>query len=249
MVADYPARSRTMGARFWLVTLAAVLGVGLTARLGLWQLSRAEQKEAMQASIDRQGGLPVLGDVVLAATGSAASAEQMFRRVDLQGRWLASHTVFLDNRQVAGKPGFYVLTPLQLTPSGVTIVVQRGWVQRNFTDRTELPVLATPPGEVRIQGRIAPAPGKLYDFGGAQQGKIRQNLDLARFSAEVGVPLADFTVQQTGAAGDGLVRDWPAIDTGVSKHLGYAFQWFALCALIAGLYLWFQIIRRFFRLR
>jgi surfeit locus 1 family protein len=249
MVADYPARSRTLGARFWLVTLSAMLGVVLTARLGLWQLSRADQKEAMQASIDRQGALPVLGDVVLAATGSAASAEQMFRRVDLQGHWLAPHTVFLDNRQVAGKPGFYVLTPLQLSPSGATVVIQRGWVQRNFTHRTELPALETPPGEVRIQGRIAPSPGKLYEFDGAQQGKIRQNLDLARFSAEVGVPLADFTVQQTGPAGDGLVRDWPAIDTGVAKHLGYAFQWFALCALITGLYLWFQIIRRFFRPR
>lgn len=238
-----------MGARFWLVTLAAALGVGLTARLGYWQLSRADQKESMQAAIDGQGSLPVLGDVVLAPAGSAVSAGQMFRRVDLHGRWLASHTVFLDNRQVAGKPGFYVLTPLQLTRSGATVVVQRGWVQRNFTDRADLPALATPSGEVRIQGRIAPAPGKLYEFDGAQQGKIRQNLDLDRFSAEVGVPLADFTVQQTGPAGDGLVRDWPAIDTGVAKHLGYAFQWFALCALIAVLYLWFQIIRRFSRLR
>jgi surfeit locus 1 family protein len=249
MVADYPARSRTLGAQFWLVTLAALLGVGLTARLGLWQLSRADQKEAMQAAIDRQAALPVLGDIAHAATGSTASADQMFRRVDLQGRWLASHTVFLDNRQVAGKPGFYVLTPLQLTLSGATVVVQRGWVQRNFTDRTELPALATPAGEVRIQGRIAPAPGKLFEFDGAQPGKIRQNLDLSRFSAEVGVPLADFTVQQSGPAGDGLVRDWPAIDTGVAKHLGYAFQWFALCALIVGLYLWFQIVRRFFRPR
>jgi len=28
----------------------------------------------------------------------------------------------------------------------------------------------------------------------------------------------------------------------VSKHHGYAFQWFALCALVALLYLWFQIL-------
>jgi surfeit locus 1 family protein len=43
--------------------------------------------------------------------------------------------------------------------------------------------------------------------------------------------------------GDGLLRQWlaPAVD--VSKHHGYAFQWFALCALIVGLTAWFQIIR------
>ena len=27
---------------------------------------------------------------------------------------------------------------------------------------------------------------------------------------------------------DGLQRDWPAADTGVAKHYGYAFQWFML---------------------
>lgn len=230
------------------MTLAALIGAGVTCRLGLWQLSRADQKEAMQAAIDRNAALPVLDNAALVpVTGSgAASASQLHRRVDLQGHWLAPHTVFLENRQVAGKPGFHVLTPLQLSPSGATIIVQRGWVQRNFNDRTALPALATPDAMVRVLGRIAPEPGKLYDFNGAQPGKIRQNLDLARFSDEVGLPLAAFTVMQSGPADDGLVRDWPAIDSGVSKHLGYAFQWFALCALIAGLYLWFQVVRRFF---
>lgn len=228
------------------MTLAALIGVGVTCKLGLWQLSRASQKEAMQAAIDRNAALPVLDNGAVLAAGSGAGTMQLHRRVDLQGHWLASHTVFLENRQVAGKPGFYVLTPLQLTPSGFTIVIQRGWVQRNFSDRTALPELATPDGVVRVQGRIAPEPGKLYDFDGAQPGKIRQNLDLARFAVEVGVPLTTFTVMQSDPAADGLVRDWPAIDSGVAKHLGYVFQWFALCALIAGLYLWFQVIRRFF---
>ena len=41
-------------------------------------------------------------------------------------------------------------------------------------------------------------------------------------------------------ASEGLQRDWDAPDTGVDKHHGYAFQWFALCALLVGLYAWFQ---------
>ncbi len=246
MVADYPARSRSLGARFWLVALAALMGAGVTLRLGLWQLSRAEHKQAVQASIDKRSALPPLGNAALAAAASDATTDLLYRRVQLRGQWLAGHTVFLDNRQVAGKPGFYVLTPMQLIPSGPTVVIQRGWVQRNFTDRSVLPPVDTPAGDVSVHGRIAPAPGKLYEFDGAQQGKIRQNLDLMRFEAELGVPLAAVTVMQSGPPGDGLVRDWPAIDTGVDKHLGYAFQWFALSALIACLYLWFQVVRRFF---
>jgi surfeit locus 1 family protein len=41
---------------------------------------------------------------------------------------------------------------------------------------------------------------------------------------------------------DKLKRYWPAADTGVAKHYGYAFQWFALSALLVTLYVWFQII-------
>jgi len=39
------------------------------------------------------------------------------------------------------------------------------------------------------------------------------------------------------------------VGTGVDKHYGYAFQWFGLCGLMALLYVWFQIVRRFIRPR
>lgn len=89
---------------------------------------------------------------------------------------------------------------------------------------------------------MAPPPSKLYAFEGADQGRIRQNLDVAAFSAEIGVPLLPASLLQTGAASEGLLRDWSAPNTGVDKHYGYAFQWFGLCALVAGLYVWFQLI-------
>ena len=56
-------------------------------------------------------------------------------------------------------------------------------------------------------------------------------------------------VLQTGAPSEGLRRDWPEPTTGVDKHYGYAFQWFGLCALIALLFLWFQVVRPFYRSR
>ncbi len=48
---------------------------------------------------------------------------------------------------------------------------------------------------------------------------------------------------EPAAANDELLRDWPAPDLGLQKHYGYAFQWFALAALILCLYVWFQLIR------
>jgi surfeit locus 1 family protein len=40
------------------------------------------------------------------------------------------------------------------------------------------------------------------------------------------------------------LRDWPVVNAGVEKHHGYAAQWFALTALIVGLFAWFQLRRR-----
>jgi surfeit locus 1 family protein len=229
--------------KFWLITLGTVLAVASTLALGRWQLSRAAQKEALQASIEAQATLPPLdGPALILRAGQAAELQ---RRVTLRGHWLAAHTVFLDNRQMNSKPGLYVVTPLQLEGSPAVVLVQRGWVARNFIDRTSLPRIETPPGVIEIQGRIVPPPSKLYELGGPEMGRIRQNLDMTRFSAELGVPLLPVSVQQMGAASEGLLREWPQVATGVATHYGYAFQWFALSALIAILYVWFQIVRRF----
>lgn len=233
--------------KFWLITSAALLAIAATLALGRWQLSRAAQKEALQASIDARAALPKMDDQALALLADPASA--LHREVTLRGRWIAQRTVFLDNRQMNSKPGLYVLTPMKLEGSASVVLVQRGWVPRNFVDRTSVPKLEMPAGVVEIQGRIAPPPSKLYELGGPDTGLIRQNLDLVRFRTETGLPLLAVTVQQTGVASEGLLREWPLAGTGVDKNYGYAFQWFGLSGLIAILYVWFQIVRRFFHPR
>jgi surfeit locus 1 family protein len=177
---------------------------------------------------------------------STKADDLLHRQVRLRGEWVAQNTVFLDNRQMHDLAGFYVVTPLRLAGSNSVILVQRGWVARNFLDRTSLPVVDSPAGEVEVEGRMAPPPSKLYAFAGGEVGAIRQNLDLAEFSAETGLALLPLSVLQSGPTEGRLQRDWPAANLGVEKHHGYAFQWFGLSALIAILYVWFQIVRRFF---
>ena len=229
--------------RFWVLTVAALAGVAVTAALGFWQLSRADQKLALQAAMDGQQKRAMLDSGALA--GAVVGLDALYRLTTLRGSWISSATVFLDNRQMDGKQGFFVLTPLRLENSANTVVVQRGWVQRSFTNRTQLPVVPTPAGLIELTGRIAPPPAKLYEFEPSRGGLIRQNLDLAGFSLEIGVPLAPVSVLQLSPTADGLARDWPAVNLGVEKNYGYAFQWFALCGLIVFLYGWFQIVRRF----
>ena len=229
--------------RFWLLTLAAALAIALTIGLGRWQLSRAAEKEALAAAMASRSSQPPLSGLELAA--HAHRPEVLYRQVLLNGRWLTENTVFLDNRQMNAKPGLFVVTPLALTDSPAVVLVQRGWVQRNFLDRSSLPALDTPPGTVTVSGRIAPPPSKLYELGDQQSGRIRQNLDMAAFAEESGLSLLPVSVQEVGARADGLQRDWLQPATGVDKHYGYAAQWFGLSGLFAILYVWFQIVKKF----
>ncbi len=229
--------------RFWLVTAAAMAAMAATAALGRWQLDRAAQKEALHSAIVTRMQLPPLEASAFEQLLALAPGDLLHRRVVLRGQWVAKNTVFLDNRQMQGRQGFIVVTPMQIEGSAATILVQRGWVPRHFTDRTALPEVRTPDGEQRLQGHLAPWPSRIYDFGAVETGPIRQNLDFDAYRAQTGLPLLALSVQQTGASDEGLLRDWPQPASGIEKHHGYAFQWFGLSALIALLYVWFQIVQ------
>ncbi len=244
-----------------IVLVAALAGVALTARLGVWQLDRAAQKLALQATIDTRGALPPLPAGALARDATGAALQHQ-RRIVLQGRWRPEFSVFLDNRQMDGRPGFYLLTPLELGP-GDAVLVQRGWAPRDVRDRARVPAVPTPAGEVRVVGRIAPPPAALYAFDGPDTGTLRQNVDLGAYARETGLALRPLSVlliddgddagTGTAAAGgsgkDGLQRRWPAPAVDVHKHYGYAFQWFALAILLIGLYVWFQVFQPWLRQR
>jgi surfeit locus 1 family protein len=230
-----------------IAVVAALLMIALTARLGVWQLDRAAQKQALQVQQAQRERLPVL-DASSLARSPEQSAAQLQRTVRLQGRWASEATVFLDNRPMAGQVGFHVLTPLRLD-DGSAVLVQRGWAPRHRLQRDLLPPVHTPQGRVSLQARVIAEPSRLRELGApVPAGPIRQNLDLATAARETGLALRPLVLLQLDAPGqppgaDGLRRDWPAPDFGIERHHGYAVQWFALSALGTGLLLWFGLLR------
>ena len=91
--------------------MASLLVVGVTARLGFWQLSRAAEKQAWQTAMTMQRALPVVN---LSEQGlqNWGQTQWLHRRVIARGTWLPQFNVFLDNRQMDGRVGFFLLTPL-----------------------------------------------------------------------------------------------------------------------------------------
>lgn len=236
--------------RWWMATVLGFALVGLGVALGFWQLDRAGQKKLWEAARQAQAAAAPLDAAAVQqqlAQSPANITAWWYRPIQLQGQWLADQTIYLDNRQMQGRPGFYVLTPLQLD-GGDVVLVQRGWIARNFQDRLALQPVQTPEGVVTVQGLLAGPPGRLYALGDAQEldavhPQIRQNLDLQAWAQHTGLPLWPVTVVQTGATSEGLLRDWPQPGSGIATHYGYAFQWFAIAAVLAGMLLWFQFLR------
>ena len=150
--------------RFLLVSLATLIGVGLTLALGRWQLQRAAYKEDLAQQVQARAALVPLPQDALLALEPDDLPPQAQRRTALRGVWLPQHTVALDNRQMLEKQGFFIMTPLQLDASGAVVLVQRGWLPRNFLQRDALLPFETPAGVVEVA--VAPflSPARPFAF-------------------------------------------------------------------------------------
>jgi surfeit locus 1 family protein len=222
-----------------IAVLAGVAGVALTVSLGNWQTRRGDDKAARQAQWD--AALARSPRVIAGGEDAEAIARQLPQAVRATGTFAPEGTVYMDNRIVDGVAGYLVITPLRLADGAPWILVNRGWAPRNMADRTELPKAPTGSGPVQIDGVAVPHVPRVLELGEpvrALRG-IWQNLDFEAYERASGRAVARFVVQQTNDTGDGLRRVWSRPDAGVDKHRGYAFQWYSLAALIAGLTLYF----------
>jgi cytochrome oxidase assembly protein ShyY1 len=197
--------------------------------LGQWQTRRATEKQAVETKLAaRESAAPIL-------LGSAAMAidELEYRRVLVKGQFVRDWPVYLENRPYRGAAGFYVLMPLKIDGADQHVLIARGWVPRDIADRTKLPAIPTPQGTVELQGIAIRNPGHVLQLGRAEAlrpNAIVQNLDIPAFAAASNLPMHTVLIEQLSDTQDGLVRDWPRPSTGIDKHRGYAFQWYALAA-------------------
>ncbi|MDB5762958.1 MAG: SURF1-like protein [Herminiimonas sp.] len=213
----------------WVPFIAAAVAVAIGVSLGQWQMRRAAQKEAIETKLTaREIAPPVpLGSVV----GPIDEIE--YRRVLVTGEFVRDWPVYLENRPYRSEAGFQVLMPLKIAGSDMHIVVARGWVPRDRADRAKLPAIATPDGQVQLMGIARRNPDRLLQLGSAAElrpGAILQNLDVAEFAQASKLAMQPFVIEQLSDTHDGLVRDWPRPSAGIDRHLGYAFQWYALAA-------------------
>ena len=199
--------------------------------LGNWQRHRGAEKEALREQYELAARQPPLE-----LTASTDAAALRFRPVRASGEFDGRRQVLIDNKVRAGRPGFDVVTPLKLAGAERYVLVDRGWIALG-AHRSELPQAPPPAGAIRVEGRINLPPAHYLELKtDAGPGPIRQNLDIDRLAAATGLALLPFVIEQSGDAGDSLVRDWPRPDFGIEQHWSYMLQWYSLAGL--GIVLW-----------
>ena len=216
-----------------ILMIAAVLICLGMLRLGVWQLDRAEQKQAMFDRLtERQEQEPLSLNSV---DGKMPWLDQVYRPATLQGYYLPQNSILIDNQVHQSRPGYRLITPAQ-TPAGQTVMVDRGWLAAG-PRRDQLPAYTTPAGSLDLRGRlvrpIAAAP-LWNDEHPVFSGAVWQHLALDVYRAETGlepIPLV-LELAPDSQPQANLVREWrsPA-KRDVSRHKAYALQWFAMAVV------------------
>jgi len=226
----YPWLYARPSVRFWkkiIPTLAALLVIVVTSRLGFWQLDRAHQRDTLEERMLAVKNSPplVLGVSMIDAKRFAAYPAKV------QGEWIKEKALFLDNQIYQGQAGFQVLMPLRIKGSGLSVLVNRGWIH-GTSDRAQLPKIITPEGIQSVEGVIHEQTPRVGSVGkSAQNGVIWSQVEPGAYSRWAGLPIQPFVLYQTNTAQDGLVRDWPHPGSGADRNRGYALQWFSLAVM------------------
>jgi surfeit locus 1 family protein len=220
--------------------VAAAIGMAAAISLGNWQTRRGNEKVVLQAQADvAERAAPL--QIEATRTSIETVARSLPRRVRVTGVFDPTGTVLLDNRMLGAVVGYQIITPLLLGDGLPAVLIDRGWKARAADQRFDM---ATPPaGPVTIEGLAVARPSALLELGSTPKLDVPgvwQNLDYGAYEKVTKRSVARFVVRQAGAgASEGLRQEWPAPISGVDKHRGYAFQWYALAALIFALAAYF----------
>ncbi|WP_395823007.1 SURF1 family protein [Collimonas sp.] len=209
--------------------------VSLGISLAQWQTRRGDQKQLIEIKLQKMQSEPMLDfNQALHASSPLQVDDLEYRHLAARGKFISAWPVYLDNRPLNGVAGYYVVMPFKIAESEDAVLVARGWLPRDPSDRSRLSPYLTPSGTIQLEGLVRRNFGHVLQLGDPaplRPGAILQNLGITELAAASKLKLQPFVIEQTSNAEDHLLRDWPKPSLGIERHRGYAFQWYALAAM------------------
>ena len=217
-----------------ILTLLAVVLLGVLLALGTWQVQRMQWKEGLMDGAEAAAGQP---PVPLAEALKVENPE--FRRVLLTCRGLAAAS-FVELQSIEnGDAGVRLVSACRPegTDGGPTLLVDRGFVSAEISARPSVKAADTMPVVITGVLRRSPAPSALTPPPAEGRFYGRDAEAMAR-ALKVEGPVSPFTVFATTSTNP----DWAALKPSAppaaftNNHLGYALTWFGLAAALIAFY-------------
>ena len=213
----------------------ALLGVSvifaLLIGLGIWQLQRADEKQAWFDGYSAR-----ISEAPIQITARLLGPDRSNFPAEVRGRFDGEGQFLWDNRTHQGQPGFHVITPFVINPGETRILVDRGWIPLSGS-RENLPIPKIPAGLKVISGYLYESkPGFTLEARAPQyDSALRQNVDLSAFASSAPYTVQPYVLRLDMDQPDGFVRVWPVPDqTAVRRHEAYAVQWFGMAVVFIG---------------
>lgn len=227
----------------WLPFVGGALLVLQFAGLGVWQVSRGLEKLETR---DAFGAPSVYADYFDGAE------VRPYQALKATGRYDAGRQFLLDNIVLESRYGYYVITPLVLAEDEPVLLVNRGWIEKPSL-APDMSVIAkkldVPEARITVHGRVGSLPRPGMRLGDPLDGatgwpKTAVYPRLGDIAVALGQDVQPFVLLLDPEDESGFLRYWAPEEMGPGKHFGYALQWFAMGAVLAGLLAWHLRRRR-----
>jgi surfeit locus 1 family protein len=211
--------------------------------LGVWQISRANQKQDFLNTEAKR-----LTETVKLISETSENVETLrYKQATISGHYDTTKQFLLDNQINVGKAGYFVFTPFKLANSTKAILVNRGWIPL-IEPRATLPNVEFPAeNETHLNGRINTFPSVGMKLDGANQ-PTKTNpavvglMDSKILATDLGYELFDFQLELDANSPNGFKREWAmAKIMQPEQHLGYALQWFGLAFALTVIFIKFGL--------
>ena len=221
------------GARaLFFPALVAALTFSFLIHLGLWQLRRLEEKEALISRVQTRVSLPAQELPAKEEWKNISPADYEYRHVRITGRFRQSSEAFIYSRAPEGlgrEPGYFVLTPFDLASGGV-ILIDRGFISNQ--DRRDVAHQSAPTELIELAGHLqAPQGRNMFTPVDEAEKLIWYTRDPNAIASALHLAeAAPFIFLLDGPSGLGDQRPRPVsiVPKIVNNHLAYAFTWFSL---------------------
>jgi surfeit locus 1 family protein len=214
-------------------TLWFLPGVALLIGLGVWQIQRLQEKEALIASVEAGMKAPPVPLADALKLGAAAE----YHHVRLRGHFLHDKELYVFSQGPMGAVGVDVVTPL-VQESGDTVLVDRGFVPEQLR-KPQTRATGQVAGDVALTGvlRLSQEPG-LFTPVPDRQTRLWFVKNVPEMAAAAGVTTPSVIIEADAAPNPG---GWPVggrtqIDF-PNDHLQYAITWFGLALALTAVYL------------